>query len=364
MTVREKIIKAGVRNLKEFGYPACDESNILTDQVYAAFFVTMLDDHPSDAETIQELREEIANNQKAMSEDKTTTATKPAKKKPAAKKSPAVKAPAGKTARQLLAEGAKEIKQAQAASKSVSKNTKVAVVDAVLPKIEIPKGEIDLILAERVTMGKDNASLKISKDTTAGEFIRIFDNIVNLGDKVQFLIGDAINEGEVLPCFEGKFEAALASTGRKLETLKAYAMAARHTPPSMRSVHPQIKYQHLKELVPIQKLEDKKTVLAEAVQAAKDGHPLTTKELRAKAEPFKKPKAKRKEAPAKPQKPGRVIRDITVEETDALKDLEGKAEALEQAIGGAAFVLELKTEETMFLREKLERIARFWDQIK
>jgi hypothetical protein len=39
------IIKAGVRNLKEFGYPSVDDTNILTDAVYAEFFRSMLKDN-------------------------------------------------------------------------------------------------------------------------------------------------------------------------------------------------------------------------------------------------------------------------------------------------------------------------------
>lgn len=40
--VREKLIAAGVKNLKEFGYPAVTPENILTDYIYRAFFKSML----------------------------------------------------------------------------------------------------------------------------------------------------------------------------------------------------------------------------------------------------------------------------------------------------------------------------------
>ena len=36
------LISAGVKNLREFGYPACNEQNILTDMIYSRFFVSML----------------------------------------------------------------------------------------------------------------------------------------------------------------------------------------------------------------------------------------------------------------------------------------------------------------------------------
>lgn len=45
--MREKLIAAGVRNLKEFGYPAVNEKNILTDMIYSEFFRQMLEEVPA-----------------------------------------------------------------------------------------------------------------------------------------------------------------------------------------------------------------------------------------------------------------------------------------------------------------------------
>jgi hypothetical protein len=42
MSVRDKLISAGVRNLLEYGYPDVNKDNILTDRIYAAFFRSML----------------------------------------------------------------------------------------------------------------------------------------------------------------------------------------------------------------------------------------------------------------------------------------------------------------------------------
>ncbi len=44
-TIREKLVAAGVRNLKEFGYPTASAANILTDRIYSAFFLSMLKDN-------------------------------------------------------------------------------------------------------------------------------------------------------------------------------------------------------------------------------------------------------------------------------------------------------------------------------
>ena len=45
MTIREKLIDSGVRNLKEFGYPAVNSENILTDYIYSRMFKSMLEEH-------------------------------------------------------------------------------------------------------------------------------------------------------------------------------------------------------------------------------------------------------------------------------------------------------------------------------
>lgn len=44
-------VKAGVRNLRDFGYPGCNEENILTATLYRAFFVKMLEDTIEDEKT-------------------------------------------------------------------------------------------------------------------------------------------------------------------------------------------------------------------------------------------------------------------------------------------------------------------------
>lgn len=43
--MRDKLIAAGVRNLKEFGYDAVNSENILTDTVFSMFFKSMLKDN-------------------------------------------------------------------------------------------------------------------------------------------------------------------------------------------------------------------------------------------------------------------------------------------------------------------------------
>jgi hypothetical protein len=45
MNVRAKLIDAGEKNLRQYGYPECGADNILTDRIYRAFFASMLRDN-------------------------------------------------------------------------------------------------------------------------------------------------------------------------------------------------------------------------------------------------------------------------------------------------------------------------------
>ena len=45
MVYRDSLVAAGVRNLKEFGYPDVDAENILKDVIYSKFFLNMLRDN-------------------------------------------------------------------------------------------------------------------------------------------------------------------------------------------------------------------------------------------------------------------------------------------------------------------------------
>jgi hypothetical protein len=43
--IREHLLKAGVKNLKEFGFDEVTTKTILTDKVYSEFFKSMLKDN-------------------------------------------------------------------------------------------------------------------------------------------------------------------------------------------------------------------------------------------------------------------------------------------------------------------------------
>lgn len=57
--IRDALLAAGVRNLKEFGYPKCNQVNILTDAVYSAFFKKMLEDDESTRADVVTVRAEL-----------------------------------------------------------------------------------------------------------------------------------------------------------------------------------------------------------------------------------------------------------------------------------------------------------------
>jgi len=40
--IKQSLLKNGVTNLKEFGYSDCTIDNIMTDEIYSAFFESML----------------------------------------------------------------------------------------------------------------------------------------------------------------------------------------------------------------------------------------------------------------------------------------------------------------------------------
>lgn len=64
--IRASIIKAGVNNLIEFGYPGCNEDNILTDDVYKEHFKCMLEENIEDENIMNELYKPIQDEMKLL----------------------------------------------------------------------------------------------------------------------------------------------------------------------------------------------------------------------------------------------------------------------------------------------------------
>lgn len=53
--IREHLLKSGVTNLKEFGYPDVTIETILTDIVYSGFFKSMLEDNKGSDNQVDEV---------------------------------------------------------------------------------------------------------------------------------------------------------------------------------------------------------------------------------------------------------------------------------------------------------------------
>lgn len=226
-----------------------------------------------------------------------------------------------------------------------------------LGPLEISKDPVDQIIAARVTMAADKSSLMLDVDTTAGEYLSIFDNILGLGQSVQFLIGDVINQGAQLKCFGEKYAAAMASTGRSVDSLKAYASAAKHIPPGMRNPHREVTYTHLREIVKVPKLEDKQAIVDAAVAAAEKGKPLTVKQIREKADKFKPRKTKPKATKVRPD--AKPVHEMTFDEGILWDDMMEKAHALGSAIDLCGGLTNVGPAIKKPALEVLQRIGRF-----
>lgn len=53
--IREHLLKAGVKNLKDFGYSEVTTETILTDEVYKEFFKSMLEENLGNGKQIDEV---------------------------------------------------------------------------------------------------------------------------------------------------------------------------------------------------------------------------------------------------------------------------------------------------------------------
>ena len=57
--MKDKLISAGVKNLHAYGYPEFNKDNILTDQIYKAFFASMLKDNKGNGKDIDKAIDEL-----------------------------------------------------------------------------------------------------------------------------------------------------------------------------------------------------------------------------------------------------------------------------------------------------------------
>ncbi len=60
--IREHLLKAGVKNLKEFGYPEVTTETILTDEVYKEFFKSMLVENLGNGKQVDEVINQLLSD--------------------------------------------------------------------------------------------------------------------------------------------------------------------------------------------------------------------------------------------------------------------------------------------------------------
>lgn len=57
--IKTNLIAAGIKNLKEFGYPEVNAENILTDEIYSEFFKSMINDNKGNGSDIDNAIDEL-----------------------------------------------------------------------------------------------------------------------------------------------------------------------------------------------------------------------------------------------------------------------------------------------------------------
>jgi hypothetical protein len=60
--IKEHLLKAGVKNLKEFGYPEVTTETILTDEVYKEFFKSMLEENLGNGKQVDEVINQLLSD--------------------------------------------------------------------------------------------------------------------------------------------------------------------------------------------------------------------------------------------------------------------------------------------------------------
>ena len=60
--IREHLLKAGVKNLKEFGYTEVTSETILTDEVYKEFFKAMLEENLGNGSQIDKVINQLLSD--------------------------------------------------------------------------------------------------------------------------------------------------------------------------------------------------------------------------------------------------------------------------------------------------------------
>jgi hypothetical protein len=158
--------------------------------------------------------------------------------------------------------------------------------------------DIKEVMRERVIILDAHLGLKLSPQTTPAENLQILDYVVQMGDHVQFMIGDVINDGDWR--WGKKYIDAMNRTGRSYGGLRNIASIARKIPIQCRKA--ELSFSAHRPLALLDDLPiatDSVTVMKEVLneaftEAKTKGEPPSEADLREKVEKLLPPKKAKK----------------------------------------------------------------------
>ncbi len=267
-------------------------------------------------------------------------------------------------AKAKLAAGAAEIKKLTAAKKPATKSPvkdggKLEVIPA---PIIAAKGDVAEIMRKRLTVQGDAMLITaIDPETTKGEVLAMFDNFVGEGECWQIRLGQFIKLSAELPCFGGqsKFAAAMAASGRSLDSCKKYLSLVTNTPPELLTKG--VGYTALAQTVKVRDPEKKAALIEKIVEAKEKGEPMTVEQVKKQAD---------KLAPAKPKPKAPARQKLVLSDDDKHilaefidKHLRPTVLALEAA-NELSYLYDAEPEDVAELRGLLKALVRLDDKLE
>lgn len=207
-----------------------------------------------------------------------------------------------------LADGAAEIKKAQAEQKPK--------VEA----IEIPESTrpIEDIIRERVQILPGSIGLTMDDNTPVEENVRVLDWAMALDNHVGFMIGDILNAGRVK--WGDGYKLALDKSGRSYKTLAAYAETSARIPKEKRVAA--LTFSHHREMLRLTDAQRDDMLKTLEKEADKKGGYIPTKyELRDKIATMVPKKRSKRVTSGKHKKTGKRVEEKPYDPTDAEQEL-------------------------------------------
>lgn len=270
-----------------------------------------------------------------------------------------------------LAKGAEEIRKlaAKAPKQPAAKKKAPAKTLAVLPPVNESKEEIQALLKKHVVIADDFTSLRVKDETEIGEFLPIYDFVLDqskkakdTADKWQFVEGDLFNEGKRL--FGKEFAVLMATNGRPVSTLKKLGSISANVDTALRNLHPKLEWSHVAVVAKVESEADKREILESAAKKLEAGESVSVKDIRAEADKLKPKKERAKKGAAKiPPYEMTIEEQLTYDEfSKVAEDL--RAHALENKKQLKSLLPKLTGKDKKAMAEILEFIAELYSLIK